>query len=90
MSSAKFRGVTPNLMNEDAEEAIVWLERVLGFEERARYVDRDGVVKKAEVFAGDTEIWLSGHGKAYWDNHARGPEQYLVIWQMTLMRNTNE
>ena len=65
MSSAKFRGVTPNLMYEDAEEAIVWLERVLGFEERARYVDRDGVVKKAEVFAGDTEIWLSGHGKAY-------------------------
>ena len=46
--------------------------------------------KQAEVFAGDTEIWLSGHGKAYWDNHARGPEQYLVIWQMTLMRNTNE
>ena len=63
MLSAKFRGVTPNLMNEDAEEAIVWLERVLGFEERARYVDRDGVVKQAEVFAGDTEIWLSGHGK---------------------------
>ena len=74
MSSVKFRGVTPNLMYEDAEEAIVWLERVLGFEERARYVDRDGVVKQAEVFAGDTEIWLSGHGKAYWDNHARGPE----------------
>ena len=74
MTSVTFKGLTPNLIYEDAGEAIAWLERVLGFEERARYVDRDGVVKQAEVFAGDTEIWLSGHGKGYWDKHARGPE----------------
>ena len=75
-----FGGVTPNLMYEDAGEALDWLERVLGFEERARYVDKDGIVRQAEVFVGASEVWLSGHGPGYWDQHERGPDQYLVVW----------
>ena len=77
-----FEGVTPNLRYEDAGAAIDWLVRVCGFEERARYVDAKDIVRQAEVFVGDTEVWLSGHGAGYWDNEpaGRGPEQYLVIW----------
>ena len=63
---ATFGGVTPNLMYEDAGQALDWLERVLGFEERARYVDKGGVVRQAEVFVGESEVWLSGHGLGYW------------------------
>lgn len=76
----EFGGVTPNLMYEDANEALNWLQRVCGFKERARYVDREGVVHQAEVYVGNSEIWLSGHGEGYWDKNPRGPEQYLVIW----------
>ena len=78
--SVQFKRITPNLMYEDAAAAIDWLERVFGFEERARYVDREGAVNQAEIYAGDTEIWLSGHGIGYWDSHSRGPAQYLVVW----------
>ena len=78
----RFQGVTPNLRYEDAAAAIEWLVRVCGFQERARYVDGDDVVHQAEIYVGDTEVWLSGHGEGYWDNEpaGRGPDQYLVVW----------
>jgi uncharacterized glyoxalase superfamily protein PhnB/alkylhydroperoxidase family enzyme len=75
-----FETVTPCLAYEDAAQALEWLERVLGFQERARYVDKEGVVRQAEIFVGDTEVFLSGHGAGYWDGRERGPEQYLVVW----------
>src|SRR5262245_48697815 len=80
MTSVHFAGITPNLKYEDAGAAIDWLVRVFGFEERARYLDLHGVVKQAELYVGDTEVWLSGHGKGYWETHVRGPAQNLVVW----------
>jgi uncharacterized glyoxalase superfamily protein PhnB len=74
------RAVTPYLIYEDAGQALEWLERVLGLEERARYVDRDGVVRQAELFVGNTELWLSGRGAGYWAKHERGPAQHVVVW----------
>jgi uncharacterized glyoxalase superfamily protein PhnB len=76
----KFGGVTPNLQYEDASAALDWFEKVLGFRERARYVDKEGVVRQAEVFVGEAEVWISGHRAGYWDEHERGPDQYLVVW----------
>jgi len=76
----EFAGVTTCLRYEDAAEAIDWLERVCGFEERARFVDKDGIVRQAEVFVGDAEVFLSGHGRGYWERNERGPGQYLVVW----------
>lgn len=79
-SGATFGGVTPCLRYERADEALEWLARVLGFVERARYVDKDGVVRQGEMYVGETEIFLSGHGDGYWTTHARGPDEYILVW----------
>lgn len=55
-----FGGFVPYLPYEDAGAALDWLSRVFGFEERARYVDKDGVVQQAEMRAGAAELWVSG------------------------------
>jgi len=58
----RFTGVTPYLHYEDAAAAIDWLARVLGFEERSRFVDKDGRVQQAEMRIGETDLWFAGHG----------------------------
>lgn len=78
--AVEFQGVTPNLMYEDLDVAIDWLTSVCGFRERARYVDEDGVARQAELYAGENEIWISGHGEGLWERQARGPEVYIVVW----------
>ena len=79
-TKVRFEGATPYLRYENAEDAIAWLERVLGFRERARYVDKDGVVRHAQMFVGSTELWLTGVGAGYWQTHERGPDQFLLVW----------
>lgn len=73
-----FTGVVVGTRYEDANTMLDWLSRVFGFEERARYVDKDGVVRQAEMFIGDTELWFSGHGPGLWKDH--GPDQFIGVW----------
>ena len=40
---------TAGLGLEVVEEALAWLERVCGFEERSRWVDKDGVISKRHI-----------------------------------------
>ena len=75
-----FQGATPYLRYENAAEAIEWLERVMGFKERARYVDKDEIVRHAQMFVGNTELWLTGVGTGFWETHERGPEQFILVW----------
>lgn len=75
-----FRGLVPSLDYEDAGAMLDWASRVFGFEERARYVDKDGIVRQAELRVGDTEVWLSGHGPGHWDELGRRPDQWIGVW----------
>lgn len=76
----QFRGLAPYLFYEDAEAALEWLSRVLGFTERARYVDEEGVVREAEMTAGEAEIHMAGMGPGHWDRSGvSGPIGQLVI-----------
>lgn len=75
-----FGGLTPYLHYEDAGAMIDWLARTFGFEERARYVDADGVVQEAEMLVGDTELWMAGHGPGYWEEKGSRPEQLILVW----------
>ena len=70
-----FSGITPNLVYDDVEVALEWLEHTLGFKERARYVDKGDVIRQAEIYVGKDEVWLSKHTGGY-----QGPPQYLVVW----------
>jgi uncharacterized glyoxalase superfamily protein PhnB len=79
-ASVKFRGLTPYLHYEDAGAILDWLARVFGFEERARYVDADGIVREAEMLVGDTEIWMAGHDPGYWQQKGGGPDQLTMVW----------
>jgi len=79
-NDVRFEGVTPYLRYENAGAAIDWLVRTLGFEERSRYVDKDGVVRQAELYAGATEVWLSGHDASYWETHPRVTDQFIMVW----------
>jgi len=76
----KFEGITPYLVYEDAGAALDWLSDTFGFQERSRYVDKDGVVQQAEMVVGATELWLSGRPN-HWKEEGRPPnEQYIIIW----------
>jgi uncharacterized glyoxalase superfamily protein PhnB len=75
----RFTGVVIGTRYEDANGMLDWLARVFGFEERARYVDRDGVVRQAEMRVGDAELWFSGHGAgSLWKDG--GPGQFIGVW----------
>jgi uncharacterized glyoxalase superfamily protein PhnB len=76
----RFMGVTPYLYYEDAAAAIDWLARVLGFEERSRFVDKDGRVQQAEMRIGDVDLWFSGHGPGYWADKGSRPDQLTLVW----------
>lgn len=74
-----FTGVTPYLHYEDGAAMLDWLSRVLGFQERSRFVDKDGLVREAEMLIGDNELWIAGHVPGYWADKGRGPEQLTLI-----------
>lgn len=57
---AQFRGVIPYVFCADAGAVADWCVRVLGFVERQRWCDEDGVVTNVELAVGDSEVWLDG------------------------------
>jgi uncharacterized glyoxalase superfamily protein PhnB len=75
-----FEGMVPSIQYEDAGAMLDWLSRVFGFTERSRYVDRDGVVRQAEMRVGAVDLWLSGHGPGYWEQRGRRPEEWIGVW----------
>jgi uncharacterized glyoxalase superfamily protein PhnB len=52
----------PNLLYADAEAAIEWLERTLGFERREDHRDEDGNVAHAELALGSATVMLGSAG----------------------------
>jgi uncharacterized glyoxalase superfamily protein PhnB len=76
----KFEAVTPYLDYEDAGAMLDWLSRVFGFEERSRFVDKDDIVREAEMLVGDTLLWFGGRGPGYWEKEGRRPSQYILVW----------
>lgn len=56
------------------------LTRVLGFQERSRFVDKDGRVQEAELVIGDNKLYFAGHRSGYWEGKGRGPEQLTLVW----------
>ena len=72
--------MTPYLHYENAGAAADWLAKVFGFEERARYVDGDGVVRELEMEVGGTELWMAGHGPGHWESKGRRPDQLVLVW----------
>lgn len=81
MAAAKYTctGIAPSLHYENAAAMLDWLSRAFGFEERARYVDRDGNVRQAEMYVGENEVWLNGHEPGYWEKLGR-PDAGVVIF----------
>ncbi len=75
-----FAGMTPCLDYEDAGAALDWLSRVFGFTERARYVDKDGIVRQAEMRVGSIELWLSGRDPGHWESRGGGPSLWIGVW----------
>ncbi|MBK1785566.1 VOC family protein [Prauserella cavernicola] len=63
----RYLGLAPYLYYADATEALEWLTRVFGFEEKVRYVDASGEVFQATVVAGAVDIQLNGVGEGYWE-----------------------
>ena len=78
--TAKFTGVIVGAKYEDGAGMLDWLSRVFGFEERARYVDKDGRVREAEMRVGDADLWFSGQDAGYWEAKGHGPDQFIGVW----------
>src|SRR6266540_2822002 len=78
-SKIAFHGVTPYLHYDNATAMIEWLTRVFGFTERGRWLDAQRNVCNAELYAGDTEIWLDGDPE-WWKQKGRRPEEWLGVW----------
>ena len=75
----EFEGITPYLHYDDVAAMIDWLTGVFGFTERGRWLDAEGVVRNAELFAGNAEVWLDGDPE-YWKQRARRPEEWIGVW----------
>jgi len=78
-SKPNFLGVTPYLHYDDVNAMIDWLTSVFGFQERGRWLDTQGVLRNAELYVGDTEVWLDGDPE-YWSQRGRRPEEWIGIW----------
>ncbi|GAA1025489.1 MULTISPECIES: VOC family protein [Amycolatopsis] len=77
---AGFRGIGPYLYYENAAAALEWLAEVFGFAEVARYADESGVVREAEMRAGDAQISLHGADPGYWAAQGvPGPVGHMCI-----------
>jgi uncharacterized glyoxalase superfamily protein PhnB len=76
----RFLGITPYLHYEAAGDMLDWLSRTFAFEERARYVDADGVVREAELALGDHQIWLCGHDIGALSERSADRDQLTLIW----------
>ncbi len=76
----RFAGMSPYPYYEDAEAALEWLARVFRFTERVRFLDPDGVVRAAEMYAEDTLVHMDGVGPGHWEEKGvAGPVGQLVI-----------
>jgi hypothetical protein len=53
-------GLVPYLFYDDAGPMADWYAKVFGFEELSRYTDATGRVTNAEIWVGDTELWMDG------------------------------
>jgi uncharacterized glyoxalase superfamily protein PhnB len=69
-SDPAFRGFSPYIYYEDGAAAIDWLVASFGFREKVRYLDETGVVREAEMFAGDTLIMIHGAAPGFWSEQA--------------------
>lgn len=58
-----YHGIVPYLFVDDAEAALDWYSRVLGFVEIGRWTDDEGRIQNAEMKVGDTEVWIDGSGR---------------------------
>lgn len=52
-------GLSPYLYYDDADAALRWLERVLGFGPSRRWLDPDGVLQEADIDVGPAQIGIS-------------------------------
>ena len=58
---AEVRGVIPYVFCADAGAVADWCVAVLGFAERSRWPDEEGVVRNVELVpGGGSEVWLDG------------------------------
>lgn len=53
-------GVIPYVFCADAGATADWCVEVLGFVERERWPDDDGIVRNVELAVGESEVWLDG------------------------------
>lgn len=60
VTGIEIRGVIPYVYCADAGTVADWCVEVLGFVERERWGNDDGVVTNVELIVGDSEVWLDG------------------------------
>ena len=70
-----FPRIMPSLRYRDVEAAIDWLTGAFGFTEHLRWVDREGVVRHAEMRLEDGFVELSDGGEGY-----GGPKRLGESW----------
>ena len=73
-------GFVPYLFYDDVPAALAWYRRVLGFVERERWTDGEGRVTNAEMTAGDTELWLDGGGRRWFDADGKPARMWIGLW----------
>jgi uncharacterized glyoxalase superfamily protein PhnB len=60
VSDIQVRGIIPYVFCADAGAIADWCVSVLGFVERERWPDENGVVRNVGLIVGDSEVWLDG------------------------------
>jgi uncharacterized glyoxalase superfamily protein PhnB len=63
-ATVAIKGISPYLRYDDADTALDWMERVLGFTGTVRWRDATGKTYEADINAGSTTIGVSNGGSA--------------------------
>ncbi len=66
--------LSPYLTYDDADAALDWMERVLGFTGTVRWPDESGRTYEADICAGRTKVGVSGGG-----SHDTGTKALFIV-----------
>src|SRR5262245_24020008 len=81
MTAPPLGNLVPYLFYDDIEAMIDWYARVFGFIEKERWRGDDGTVHNAEMYVGDTELWMDGAtGRHMTDSDGNQVSTWVGIW----------
>jgi PhnB protein len=88
-----FHTITPNIIVDDAEEAVAFLKKALGATENYRLTTSDGTIAHCELKIGDSTLNLGtsmegwpAHGLVFGSREGRIADPFGNVWTIATLK----